>query len=132
MSNPKFAATAILLLASSFAVAGNATNAKMTGIFSNLAYSAQGGDMVGVEVFITSDGGAYYAIVQCGAGRLGAPILVPVNIDVPQVSFILPKQNEANCPDGEVKGTITTRGLRAKIDDRDWPVYLPRRKSYWQ
>jgi hypothetical protein len=132
MSVLKFAAAAILLLVSFFAVAGNAPKVKMTGIFSSLAYSAQGGDMVGVEVFITSDGGAYYALVQCGAGRLGAPILVPVNIDAPQISFILPKENEANCPDGEVKGTITMRGLRAKITDRDWPEYLPRRKSYWQ
>jgi hypothetical protein len=128
----KLTAAALLVLASSFAVASNATKAKVTGIFSTLAYSAQGGDMVGVEVFITSDGGAFYAIVQCGAGRLGAPILVPAVVDAPQISFTLPKENEANCPDGEVKGTITARGLRAKIADRDWPEYLPRRKSYWQ
>lgn len=64
MSVPKLTAVATLLLVSYFSVAGNATKTKVTGIFSNLAYSAQGGDMVGVEVFITSDGNAFYAIVQ--------------------------------------------------------------------
>jgi hypothetical protein len=132
MSVPKLAAAATLLLVSYFAVAGNATKTKMTGIFSNLAYSAQGGDMVGVEVFITSDRNAFYAIVQCGAGRLGAPILVSAIVDAPQISFTLPKENEANCPEGEVRGTITAYGLRVKIEDRGWSEYLPRRKSYWQ
>lgn len=87
--------------------------------------------MVGVEVFITSDGNAFYAIVQCGAGRTGAPILVSAIVDAAQISFTLPKGNEANCPEGEVRGPITARGLRVKIEDRGWPEYLPRRKSYW-
>jgi hypothetical protein len=105
---------------------------KMTGTFSNLAYSKRGGDMVGSEIFILSATGATFAMIQCGAGRLGAPILVPAIVDPPHISFTVPKENDANCPSGEVRGTISARGLSAKSDASEWPGFLPRRKSYWQ
>jgi hypothetical protein len=114
------------------AEAGDPPSFKITGTFSNLTYSKRGGDMVGSEIFILSATGATFAMIQCGAGRLGAPILVPIMINPPHIRFTVPSENDANCPSGEVRATISARGLSGKSDASDWPGFLPRRKSYWQ
>jgi hypothetical protein len=44
---------------------------QITGVYSDLRYNAQGGDLLGMEVFIVAGPGGYFATVQCASHGLG-------------------------------------------------------------
>src|SRR5690349_15975537 len=97
-------AAVVIALASTSISAAPAIRA--TGIFSNLGNHPTEGDAVGVEIFVVYSTGPHYAVLQCGAGRFGAPIVLPAIVSEADISFTIPKENEANCPFGEVSGKI--------------------------
>jgi hypothetical protein len=101
-------------------------------MFSDLAYSADGGDMVGSEIFVVYAGGPYYVMVQCAGGRLGRPELFQAIVNYPTLRFTIPSETATGCPSGEFVGTLSAAGLNATVKGTEWPGYLPRRKSYWQ
>jgi hypothetical protein len=68
----------IAVLAACLAVAlalpaQGARPARVTGLFSNMKYNAEAGDVLGMEVFIVAGPGGWYATVQCAGGEPGKP-----------------------------------------------------------
>ena len=104
----------------------------ITGVFSDLRFIPQAGDVVGSEIFLLSNGSGYFVLLQCAAGRLGSPELLPANVDYPVLTFIVPENSNSSCPPGEFKGMISKRGLHGRIKGLEWPGYLDRKRSYWQ
>jgi hypothetical protein len=126
-----FAAATALLLAPVACVATDAKS-RITGVFSDLRYVPDAGDVVGTEIFLIYGGGPYYVLIQCAEGRVGGPVLLPAIVDGANLSVTVPKDNDAGCPGGEMRAEISARGLNGKTGRLEWPGFLPRRKSYWQ
>jgi hypothetical protein len=112
------------------AVVAAQSRVQITGVYSDLRYNAQGGDLLGMEVFIVVGPGGYFATVQCAGGEPAKPELVPVSYSNGHVDFTLAAA-QPECR-SHFRGTITRRGLRGRFDGETTDRQLPRRKSYWQ
>lgn len=121
-----------LLLAGTLAPSVASPKPQETGLFSNMRYVPQAGDVVGAEIFVIYDGGAYQALVQCAEGRMGQAQLLPAVVAFPDISFTIPPDSPTLCPRGEFKGRLLREGIRGTIHGLSWPGFLPRRRSYWQ
>ena len=133
MHRPHLLLLALLLAGTGFLSTASAAGKKqVTGIYSNMSYSREGGDVVGTEVFVLYEGSTYKALVQCAGGPVGEAQLLPAVVSYPEISFVIPPDSPTLCPKGEYKGKISPKGLKGSIQDHDWPGFLPRKKSYWQ
>jgi hypothetical protein len=72
-------ATAVACTVVGAAVVAAQSRVQITGVYSDLRYNAQGGDLLGMEVFIVVGPGGYFATVQCAGGEPAKPELVPVS-----------------------------------------------------
>jgi hypothetical protein len=124
-------AFAITFLSAAFAFA--APPAKVTGIFSNLHYVVEAGDVMGFEIFILYGGNSgYYAVVQCANGWPSKPAVVAATVRRNEVEFSLHSDVDSHCPEGIFKGRVTTQGLNGVFESTEYPGFLKRKRSYWQ
>lgn len=104
---------------------------RATGLFSDMRWIAEAGDVVGTEVFImySTDGlaGDYWALVQIAVGVPGPPALVRATVAGDLIEFTLPE-----AMGGRFVGRVTSKGLTGKFERFTDRLTLPRRKSYWQ
>jgi hypothetical protein len=117
----------IVLLIALLAVAVTPTTAqqkvRVTGMFSDMHYIADAGDVLGTEVFIAFTSKGYWAVVQMAEGVPDIPVVVPVTIKGTDVSFILSDKLT-------FAGTVTPTALVGTLGYEK--VSLRRGKSYWQ
>ena len=102
---------------------------QITGVYTNLEYVKESGDVVGMEVIIvySTDGknGQHYALVQEAQGLPSQPILVQVKVDKDGIEFSL--------SDKQVfRGKISKKELVGKFVGNENIIKLKRKKSYWQ
>ena len=101
---------------------------RLTGVFSNLEYNEEGGDLLGWEVIIVFGGDRHYAIVQSAEGSPSRPEVVVLAVSGSKISFTL--------EDGSTfSGVIGKRGIKGSFKHRlggTEDVLLKRGKSYWQ
>lgn len=70
----------ILLVTSLAAPAQDQVNTKTTGMYSNMEFNDEGGDLLGMEVYLVSGAGEYFAVVQCAGGVPAPPVITPVQV----------------------------------------------------
>jgi len=110
---------------------------RITGIYSNLVYNQEGGDLLGNELFIVSaQEHGFFAFFQSWAGGTTAPVVVPVQVEGDRVTFIIPAPSLG---EGSYEGRISGTGFDGKFryplasgGFREEPIQLKRKKSYWQ
>jgi hypothetical protein len=113
------------------------TKPRVPGMYSNLYYNSEGGDLLGTEVFIVyADVNGYVAFVQNWQGGTTMPVVVPVKVDGDKLSFTVPAPSLG---EGEYKGTVSATGFDgtwrrpdAKNGFSEERIHLKRTKSYWQ
>lgn len=119
---------AILLFVSTVVDAGEPEKPRITGVFSNLEYIEEAGDLVGWEVFIVLGGEGHFAVVQIAEGWPAPPEVARITRDGSHVEFTL--------QDGtKFKGDVSEKALSGTFTDPAGgarKVILERRKSYWQ
>jgi hypothetical protein len=100
---------------------------RITGIYSNLHYNDEGGDLLGMELLIIPAKSGYVACVQVAEG--GAPFVavVPIAVSGAQVQFILP----ASYGGQHITGSFTGAKLVLHWQKGQQEVLI-RGKSYWQ
>jgi len=107
---------------------------RVTGFFSDFAYSEKTGDVGGAEIFISyalvNNGleSRHYAYVQIAEGGPGEPQLVPVAVQGSRITFSLRRPYDAISP---FVATVTRDSLIGHFTN-GWVLRLPRRPSYWQ
>lgn len=109
----------------------------ITGIYSDLSFNREGGDLLGTELFIVSAGAhGYVAFVQSWQGGTNIPLVVPVQLDGNKISFTVPAPSLA---EGQYNGSISKTGFDgiwrhslASGSLTEDKVHLKRKKSYWQ
>jgi hypothetical protein len=119
-----------LLLA--FSVHG-AQEQRITGIYSNLYYNVEGGDLLGMELLILPSGSvpepAFSAFVQIAGGGAPFSAIVPLNVSGKKIEFTLPTGGiyDRQHFEGTLSNTeLTVRWSQGTVE------HLKRGKSYWQ
>ena len=130
-------AAAVLGSVSTQSYAAEEKQVRIPGIYTNMAYIEDAGDLVGTEIFIISTGDGYVAFFQCWTGSSTHPVTFPVEVAGETISFTVPE--DSSCKEGDYKGRISKSGF-----DGTWthkmldgsskkdPVHLKRGKSYFQ
>ena len=98
---------------------------RVTGVFSNMQYVAEAGDVIGTEVLIVAVEGGYYAVVQIAEGSPSIPVVVPVTVNGSDVAFSVSRPF-----DGRFTGRVTREALVGHFGSER--ITLKRGKSYWQ
>jgi hypothetical protein len=98
---------------------------RVTGIFSDMRWIKEAGDVIGAEVFIVATGSDYRAVVQIAQGVPDVPVVVPLTVRGTEVSFTLPTYDNL-----KFSGRVTQTALVGTLGAEK--VTLRRGKSYWQ
>lgn len=120
---------ACLVACASTPAGGAGSRGKLTGVYSDMQYNDQGGDVVGVEIFLVMAEGRYYAVYQSSEGEPAVPVVLPADVTGSGVTFQVPASVDAR---GTFTGTIGTDGLTGTFSGNQQRVVLKRRPSYWQ
>ncbi|HEY4201453.1 MAG TPA: hypothetical protein VGM83_12935 [Devosiaceae bacterium] len=131
---------AIALLAMLFVIpmqcGAYAAQAKVGGIYSDLHYNEDGGDLLGTELFIVATEDGWAVFYQHWEGGGDKPIVVPATVQDGRLSFDIPDSYSGG---GEYEGVVTAAGFEGTIHYRDsdgaahdQPIKLKRTKSYWE
>jgi hypothetical protein len=117
----------VLLFASEL-ISGN-NGIKITGIFSDLRYSEESGDICGQELFIMLGLKKYFVVYQISEGAPSNPVLIEANINENKIEFKIPKTKYNS--ERIFKGIIMTDKLIGNFEGGD-TIKLTRQNSYWQ
>lgn len=109
-----------------------APTAKVTGIYSDMHYISEAGDVLGTEIFILFGDSGYYAVLQCAEGWPSKPVVIAATVRGNEVEFSAHDELDSHCPKAKFKGTVSSRGLNGKFEGTDYPGLLRRKRSYWQ
>ncbi|MBS1767026.1 MAG: hypothetical protein JST05_06440 [Acidobacteria bacterium] len=121
----KLKALVIVTAFASLGHAGSPSKVDVKGLYSDMTYVEEAGDVVGMEVFIVY-GHGFYAMVQEAEGEPNSPVIVPVQVDGTSIRFTLPDSRT-------FVGRVTTKGLLGHfLGDKGPETILRRGKSYWQ
>lgn len=102
---------------------------KVTGIYSDLAFNKESGDVLGEELLIVFSREGYYVVFQSSEGEPIAPVVIPAKIDGQKISFTLP----ANMAErGKFIGKFSRNWLIGKFQGSGQELHLKRKNSYWQ
>ena len=118
-----------LMVASSAAAAPASKQPKPTGMFSDMQYNDEGGDLLGTEVFITYAHDGYFVVYQSSEGEPITPVVVPATISGTSITFVVPKTAD---PRGSFSGTIGAKELTGSFSGSKEIIHLKRKASYWQ
>lgn len=105
------------------------------GVFSDMEFSSESGDVTGMEIIISSTNAGYYAVVQTSEGEPCPPVVAPVVVRGGTISIDLPA---SSCYVGRIVGKMTESGLSlsftggALSPHGEAKFTLPRAKSYWE
>ena len=130
---PHMALVPRLIFLSSIALPllSQAADPRVTGMYSNLRFGTE--DVTGVEMYVVSSHGSYYASLQCAEGAPGIPETVKLSISGSSVSFVVPSSTRSGCPSGATfTGQLAADGIRGSFAGTDWPGFLKRSNGYWQ
>ncbi len=105
------------------------TKLKVTGIYSNLRYIQEGGDLLGMELLVVPSEAGYTGFVQIAEGGAPYTAVVPVVATGSRISFTLPSDGAYGAMkfDGELKGASLVIKSPEGANET-----LMRGKSYWQ
>lgn len=109
---------------------------RITGVFTNMRYHDETGDVAGLEIFVVYTIYGYYAIVQQAEGGPEVPVVVKAVMADDSISFVLPR--EGNSRD-RFKGRFISNTIVGCFESGAFAhhtgssqLILTRRKSYWQ
>jgi hypothetical protein len=125
-----FIAAVCVVCSSSFAAEQQVN--RVTGIYSNLAYNNESGDLSGMELLIVPSGhgpdAAYSVFVQISEGGAPYTAVVPLKLKGINIEFTLPADSEY--PRQHFVGTLN--GAQLDLRWNSEVEHLKRGKSYWQ
>lgn len=129
----------IFFTAMLFSVAASAAQdaaVHITGMYSNLYYNEEGGDLLGTELFIFRSNVGYQVLVQMAEGELPTAVLVPLDVDGANIRFTLPGGGDEKSV--TFLGTVSAIGITGHWSNGQLSStgtkdeILKRGKSYWQ
>ncbi len=112
----------------SAAVVAAQADLRISGIFSNLHYSDESGDLGGWEILVIPSGASTYtAVVQLSEGEAPTVAVGTLVAKAGRFTLTIPPGSTLS---GTYKGVITAKDMR--LETPAGPETLLRGKSYWQ
>ena len=115
--------------------ARDASQTKITGMYTDMRYQEQTGDILGVEVFLVFSRSGYQIVFQDAEGSPSIPIVVSATVEKNRIEFDLPERGGYS---GKFSGTIGPRGIVGRFLSGQENSFgkktfeLRRKPSYWQ
>jgi hypothetical protein len=116
----------ILSFALSFTGASARKKLRVSGIYSDLHYNEEAGDLLGTEVWLTPTNSGWHAVVQIAEGEPDVPVVVFAEVDGANVSFEIPGGDRPL----RFIGRVSDRSLDGTLGHET--LSLKRGRSYWQ
>jgi hypothetical protein len=119
------------------------TPAMVEGVYSDVAYSQESGDVTGTEVIVRRVGLGYMVSFQLSEGVPGRRSIVPVTVRSTDIEFTIPPDSgilveggverpAETSPPRNFTGRVTAWGLRGIVQDWADSLLLPRKlKPYF-
>ena len=104
-------------------------SARVTGIYSDMVYNRQGGDVLGTEIFIVYSRKGYFVSFQSSEGEPPVPVIIKALVAGSSIEFDLPPDVDTR---GHFVGTINDSELRGSFASNGQTIHLKRKNSYWQ
>ena len=120
---------AVAACASGPASSGVENVEKVTGMYSDMRYNEEGGDVLGTEVFVMRAQGGYYVVYQSSEGDPSVPVVIPAEVSGKTIKFDVPASSD---PRGSFTGHVNAGNLAGTFSASEESVVLKRRQSYWQ
>lgn len=114
---------AIAVLLSMATISSAAESPRVTGIYSDMRYIPQAGDVIGTEVHVLYARDKFYVLFQNARGEPDPPILVPASVNGSTLAFEVPSE-------GRFTGTVSATELTGRLGATE--LRLSRGKSYWE
>jgi len=111
---------------------GAAVKLAITGIYSDMCYNTESGDIVGMEIYVIYSKAGYYVIYQSSEGEPSIPVIVKTTIKDSAIEFHIPEGVPFS---GDFQGQITSYGIEGRIVGYSGyasKLRLKRQLSYWQ
>lgn len=111
------------------------SGAKTTGIYSDMYYNEESGDVVGVEMFVVYARGGYYVVFQESEGVPDPPVVVAALVQSDTITFVLPADKGRQ---DRFRGVISPWGITGTFNsgrvnyEGSHTFKLKRKESYWQ
>ena len=125
------------ILLSMTAFAAQDAPVHVTGMYSDLYYNEEGGDLLGMEVFIFRSKDGYQALVQIAQGELPTATLVTLEVNGANIRFTMPAGGYGDSS-ATFSGTVSAQGIKGRWSDGQLSTLgtkdeiLKRGKSYWE
>ena len=103
-------------------------NINITGIYSDMYYNKEGGDVLGSEIFLLYSAKGYFIVYQYSEGEPSVPLITEAKVKDLTIEFTIQGTGNYN---GTFKGNITREGLKGKFEN-GYELNLKRKTSYWQ
>lgn len=109
--------------------------ARVTGMYSDMSFHQESGDVSGIEVFVVLTSRGYFVIFQSSEGEPAVPVVAPAKIEGKSIEFDLPPECAYA---GKFRGTLTEEGITGNFPsgrlgpDGSSVIRLKKGKSYWQ
>lgn len=113
----------------------NGDYCQITGIYSDVEFFPESGDVAGIEIIIVSTNKGYYVIFQSAEGEFRVPFVVECNVIENKVEFTLPNNQGYS---GKFQGEISQTALSGSFEkgQTDYRgnklIVLKRGNSFWQ
>ena len=124
---------AVLVLSTAGTNAGSAEPTPLSGIYSNLRYNSEGGDLLGMELLILpgkeSAAPVWTVVAQVAEGGAPCVSIASLRVAGADIEFTLPRDGE--CGELHFRGKLIGGSLRLWWDSGSIEN-LKRGKSYWQ
>ena len=130
MRNTSTLLAVLLLAASSTGAAKAPTSLRVSGLYTNLRYIEEAGDLLGMELLVVPQpNGQWSAFVQISEGGAPYAALVPLAVHGSKVEFTLPAGGDF--PNEHFSGRLYKDRMVVHWSHGDTEV-LKRGRSYWQ
>ena len=106
---------------------------RVTGTFSNLVYTAEGGDLLGVEIKIVPTRRGFQGALQIAEGGPSEIMVVDVRVQGEQLEFTIPESYRPY-GGGSFKGKVNANGIVGRFvfnGNAQEEARLVRRPGYW-
>lgn len=104
---------------------------KLTGIYSNLEYITQSGDVIGIEIFVVYSRKGYQVVFQDSEGEPSVPVVIPASVSPKRILFEIPKDVGSSYT-GKFNGVFYEDKIVGSFEGLKDEIILIRRSSYWQ
>ncbi len=108
-----------------------------TGVYSNMYYNEDAGDLLGIEIFLVKSTNGYMVVFQgAEGGPASVPIVVSAQVIKNKITFVLPENSIfPGTFTGYIQNSRIVGGFDKNYLNPSAPgtvFILPRKKSYWQ